>query len=153
MIDLEWVVFILLAVHISDTRRSKKQNRKAMRKRQREFHSGIFRSGLSHCQRNSLRHNKVLWQGTALWNCPCLMFPSVGFAMELQFCSYLCHIEAHRHTDCYLWRKKHFDPGSNRVTVLLLSAKWWWVRSCTVLLPYSCVQQKWWFEMGQPSSP
>ena len=97
------------------------------------FHSGIFRSGLRHCQRNSLRHNKVLWQGTALWNCPCLMFSSVGFAVELQFCSYLCHIEVHRHTDCYLWGKSHFGPSSNKVTILWLSAKWWRVRSQAVL--------------------
>ena len=138
--SLKWVMFTELAAHISDTRScfgKNKTGKKALgevkkrgkKKKKKIFHSGIFRSGLRHCQRNSLRHNKVLWQGTALWNCPCLMFSSVGFAVELQFCSYLCHIEVHRHTDCYLWGKSHFGPSSNKVTILWLSAKWWRVRS------------------------
>lgn len=127
--SLQWVMFTEQAAHISDTRKGYLVQKKIALRKKNIFHSHIFRSGLRHCQRNSLRHNKVLWQGTALWNCPCLMFSSVGFAVELQFCSYLCHIEVHRHTDCYLWEKSYFGPRSNKVTILRLSAKWWRVRS------------------------
>lgn len=113
--------------------KNKTQKKSWEKEEKKIFHFGIFRSGLRHCQRNSLRHNKVLWQGTALLNYPCLMFSSVGFAVELQFCSYLCHIEVHRHTDCYLWGKSHFSPTANKVTILWLSAKWWRVRSQAAL--------------------